>query len=468
MRCPRRWSTDELAAVVAGFAEAARLAVSAGLAGVEINAGQFSLLRQFLSGLTNTREDEYGTDRLLLARQVLEAVRAAVGPDPIVGLRLGCDELAPWAGITPEMAPEMARQLAGPVDYVVAVRAPAFDVGGTRPDGHTEPGFAVPLAAALRGALPAARRRGGPGFDRRPRHGRGDAGGRFGRSRRDDAGPDRRPRPGRANWRTGPGRADPAVRALQPTLSGARRPQPAGELHRRALLGLRDRGGVPVGPGRHVARRPRHRRRPGRTRGGAGGRHRGARRRAGRGRRRGWAGCSRTAAAGAGREHLADLVDWLAAECERLGVRVTTGTTIGVDAVDRRLSAGTRVILCAGARHDPGVAAGDGTVTVATAAERAAARPSTARSATFRPGRSWWPIRSGTRWGWPSASSWPPTAAMSSWSPATSWPGSSCPGAATWRRPTPGWPAAGVRIAKGSVVRQAGRPRRAPGEPVHR
>src|ERR1017187_4607731 len=28
---------------------------------------------------------------------------------------------------------------------------------------------------------------------------------------------------------------------------------------------------------------------------------------------------------------------------------------------------------------------------------------------------------------------------MSSWSPATSWPGSSCPGAATWRRPTRGW-----------------------------
>ena len=152
---PQEMEHDELVAVVAGFAEAARLAVSAGLAGVEINAGQFSLLRQFLSGLTNAREDEYGTDRLLLARQVLEAVRAAVGPDPIVGLRLGCDELAPWAGITSEMAPEMARRLAAPVDYMVAVRSPAFDVGGTRPDGHTEPGFAVPLAAALRAALPA-------------------------------------------------------------------------------------------------------------------------------------------------------------------------------------------------------------------------------------------------------------------------------------------------------------------------
>ena len=155
--------------MVAGFAEAARLAVSAGLAGVEINAGQFSLLRQFLSGLTNTRDDEYGTDRLLLARQVLEAVRAAVGPDPIVGLRLGCDELAPWAGITPEMAPGDGATSwpARSTTWWPSGRPPSTS-GGTRPDGHTEPGFAVPLAAALRGALPAAGRRGGPGFDRRP------------------------------------------------------------------------------------------------------------------------------------------------------------------------------------------------------------------------------------------------------------------------------------------------------------
>ena len=58
-RCPRRWST-EIDAVVAGFAAAAALAAGAGLEGVEINAGQHSLLRQFLSGLTNLRGDDYG------------------------------------------------------------------------------------------------------------------------------------------------------------------------------------------------------------------------------------------------------------------------------------------------------------------------------------------------------------------------------------------------------------------------
>ena len=75
-----------------------------GCDGVEIDAGAWSLLRQFQSGLTNQRADGYGEDRLRFTREVLAAVRAAVGPDRILALRLSCDELAPWAGITPEQA----------------------------------------------------------------------------------------------------------------------------------------------------------------------------------------------------------------------------------------------------------------------------------------------------------------------------------------------------------------------------
>ncbi len=44
--------------------------------GVEVNAGQHSLVRQFLSGLTNLRDDEWGADRLHFARTVLTATRA--------------------------------------------------------------------------------------------------------------------------------------------------------------------------------------------------------------------------------------------------------------------------------------------------------------------------------------------------------------------------------------------------------
>mgnify|MGYP003349317856 CR=1 FL=1 len=57
-----RAAQHDIAAVIEGFAAATRLAVASGLHGVEVNAGQFSLVRQFLSGLTNQRDDEYGGD----------------------------------------------------------------------------------------------------------------------------------------------------------------------------------------------------------------------------------------------------------------------------------------------------------------------------------------------------------------------------------------------------------------------
>ena len=151
---PKWMEPDDIAAVVAGFAEAARIARDAGCDGVEVNAGQHSLVRQFLSGLTNHRDDEWGADRLRLARDVIAAVRSAVGPARVVGLRLSGDELAPWAGITPEMAPDIATALvAEGVDYVVVVRGAIFSAEQTRPDFHQPAGFNAELAAAVAGAI---------------------------------------------------------------------------------------------------------------------------------------------------------------------------------------------------------------------------------------------------------------------------------------------------------------------------
>jgi 2,4-dienoyl-CoA reductase (NADPH2) len=148
---PKVMETEDIAAVVAGFAAAASAAVECGLGGVELNAGQHSLLRQFLSGLTNSRDDAYGTDRLTFAREVLSAVRGALGGG-VLGLRLSCDELAPWAGITPEHAPEIAAALAPMADYIVVVRGSIYSVAATRPDSHAEPGFNLELTRAVRAA----------------------------------------------------------------------------------------------------------------------------------------------------------------------------------------------------------------------------------------------------------------------------------------------------------------------------
>ena len=156
---PKWMEEADIAAVIAGFGEAAASAAEAGLDGVEINAGQHSLVRQFMSGLTNHRGDQWGTDKLLFARTVISTVRQRLdltgAPRPILGLRLSCDELAPWAGITPEMAPGIAADLcAAGLDYVVVVRGSIFSAEKTRPDFHEPTGFNIDVCRAVKAAVP--------------------------------------------------------------------------------------------------------------------------------------------------------------------------------------------------------------------------------------------------------------------------------------------------------------------------
>ncbi len=156
---PKWMEEPDIAAVIAGFGEAAASAAAAGLDGVEINAGQHSLVRQFMSGLTNHRGDQWGTDKLLFARTVISTVRQRLDltgvPRPILGLRLSCDELAPWAGITPEMAPGIAADLcAAGLDYVVVVRGSIFSAEKTRPDFHEPTGFNIDVCRAVKAAVP--------------------------------------------------------------------------------------------------------------------------------------------------------------------------------------------------------------------------------------------------------------------------------------------------------------------------
>jgi 2,4-dienoyl-CoA reductase (NADPH2) len=154
---PKWMEADDIAAIVDGVRAAADRAARADLDGVELNAGQHSLIRQFLSGLTNHRDDAWGADRLLFARQVIDAARAGIG-DRVLGLRLSCDELAPWAGLTPEMAPGVAAGLvAAGLDYLVVTRGSIYSAEKTRPDFHEPSGFNVELCRSVRAAVHADR-----------------------------------------------------------------------------------------------------------------------------------------------------------------------------------------------------------------------------------------------------------------------------------------------------------------------
>ena len=74
--------------VIAAFAQAARDAQAIGMDGVEIHGAHGYLIDQFFWDFSNQRTDEYGGDlasRSRFAIELIQAVRAAVGPDfPII------------------------------------------------------------------------------------------------------------------------------------------------------------------------------------------------------------------------------------------------------------------------------------------------------------------------------------------------------------------------------------------------
>lgn len=89
---PRELTRQEIIDIVAAFRDAAIRVKKAGFNGVEIHSAHGYLLNQFLSPLTNQRTDEYGgslLNRIRLHLQVIEAIRAATGPDFPIFLRLG-------------------------------------------------------------------------------------------------------------------------------------------------------------------------------------------------------------------------------------------------------------------------------------------------------------------------------------------------------------------------------------------
>jgi mycofactocin system FadH/OYE family oxidoreductase 1 len=148
---PKVMEAEDIAAVIDGFRRGAAVARDAGLDGVEINAGQHSLVRQFLSPLTNHRADGYA-DRLRFAREIVGAVRQGF-PNGILGLRLCCDERLSWGGIQPAEGAANAAALAADVDYIVATTGGLYTTQFPRPDLHEPEGFALELARQVRNAV---------------------------------------------------------------------------------------------------------------------------------------------------------------------------------------------------------------------------------------------------------------------------------------------------------------------------
>jgi 2,4-dienoyl-CoA reductase-like NADH-dependent reductase (Old Yellow Enzyme family) len=116
---------EEIRRIVNDFTQAARRVKASGLDGIEISAAHQHLIDQFWSPRTNHRSDEYGgslQNRLRFGVEVLNAVRAEVGRDFCVGLRMCGDEFHE-DGLDHEALKEIAQAMAetGLIDYLSVI-----------------------------------------------------------------------------------------------------------------------------------------------------------------------------------------------------------------------------------------------------------------------------------------------------------------------------------------------------------
>ena len=151
-RSTKRLSTEAIHDVVDSFREAARRARDAGFDVAEVHAAHGYLLHQFLSPVTNDREDEYGgsfENRTRLTREVTAAVRSVWPDEKPVFVRIsGTDWL-------PERDSWTLGQSARLADQLEAEGADLIDVssGGIVPEsspGSVGPNFQVTLAEGVR------------------------------------------------------------------------------------------------------------------------------------------------------------------------------------------------------------------------------------------------------------------------------------------------------------------------------
>jgi 2,4-dienoyl-CoA reductase-like NADH-dependent reductase (Old Yellow Enzyme family) len=111
---PRALTEAEIHDLIERFGRAAAVAVEAGFDGVQIHGAHGYLVSQFLSPHHNRREDDWGgslENRARFARAVLAAIRASVGPDIAVGIKINSADFQK-GGFTEEESRQVIRWLA--------------------------------------------------------------------------------------------------------------------------------------------------------------------------------------------------------------------------------------------------------------------------------------------------------------------------------------------------------------------
>lgn len=152
---PQELTVDEIKRLVECFAQGARRAREAGFDGVEIHGAHGYLVSQFLSPLSNKREDEYGgtvENRARFLVEIIKAIRSKVGRDFPVWCRLSAVEMNIEGGITLDETKVVARM--AQEASADAIHVSAHSAGITRrPPMAQPPGALIEYAEGVKKAV---------------------------------------------------------------------------------------------------------------------------------------------------------------------------------------------------------------------------------------------------------------------------------------------------------------------------
>ncbi len=148
---------EDMVEIADAFGKAAIRVKQGGFDGLEIDMGPESLLRQFLSPISNHRSDAYGgslDNRMRFPLKIVETVREAVGNDFTIGVCLCADEKF-WGGITPEESIPMAQALeaTGDVDFINVAVGTYYNLHLIMPSMHTPFGFTVETVEQIKNSV---------------------------------------------------------------------------------------------------------------------------------------------------------------------------------------------------------------------------------------------------------------------------------------------------------------------------
>jgi len=109
---PKELSVDEIKQVIDRFATAAVRAKKAGFDAVELHAAHGYLLDEFISKLSNKRQDQYGgslENRMRMLVELVAEIKKRLGGDYPILCRINGEERRFEGGATPEDAQEVAK-----------------------------------------------------------------------------------------------------------------------------------------------------------------------------------------------------------------------------------------------------------------------------------------------------------------------------------------------------------------------